>query len=107
LAWDQSRGHPEVFPVDYVLLYGVFFTLLLALVYVPAYLKLQAAGRAIIADYVPINPRTKDFAEEYEKRQQLTTLLRLDTSVASSFAAGAAIVTPLVTSLVGVILPTG
>jgi len=100
LAWDPAQE----FPVEYVLLYGAFFTLLLALVYVPTYLRLQAAGRQIIAAYVPIDPGTADLAEAYEKRQKLTTLLRLDASVASSFVAGAAIVTPLVTSLLGVVL---
>lgn len=109
LAWHPpaGEGQPEVFPVEYVLLYGAFFTLLLALVYVPTYLKLQGAGRAIIAAYVPVDQETEEVAEAYEKRQQLTILLRLDTSVASSFFAGAAIVTPLASSLLGAILSTG
>jgi hypothetical protein len=92
------------FPIEYVLLYGAFFSLLLASFYVPTYLRLQLLARDVIARAIPVRQDTKDWEDHLERRQKLETVLKLDTGVMSSLTAGAAILAPLATSLVGLLL---
>ncbi|MDP8943929.1 MAG: hypothetical protein M3N16_07405 [Actinomycetota bacterium] len=107
--WNERPGvRVEVVPVEYVLIYGAFYSGLLALVYIPAYARLQAWGRALrdrAAD-VPA-PGSQRWSDGYAKRRQLEDLLKLGTTPAESFTAGVAILAPLGTSLVTLLLGEG
>jgi len=92
------------FPIEYVLLYGAFFSLLLASFYVPTYLRLQLLARDVITRAIPLHQNTEDWEDGLERRQKLEAVLKLDTGVMSSLTAGAAILAPLATSLVGLLL---
>jgi len=92
-------------PFDFVLLYGGFFSLLLALIYVPTFLELQAGGRRVrnLAADLPA-PTDESFDDVYTRRKNLGELLQLEVSTSSSLRAGVAILAPLTTSLIGLLL---
>jgi hypothetical protein len=97
---------PGTFPIEYVLLYGIFFTLLLTAVYLPTYNRLQLAGRWLVEHYAGLcEPDTSEWDTHFAKRTQLVQLLQLELSLTGSLQAGAAILAPLATSLLGVVLP--
>jgi hypothetical protein len=93
------------FPIELVLVYGLFFTGLLAIVYVPTYLRVQALGRSMVDRFVPVaDPGAAQWMEDNDKRLALESRLRLDTTLTSSFQAGAAILAPLASALVSTLL---
>lgn len=92
------------FPASYPLLYGGFFTIVLAFVYIPAYLSLQQLGNSLVDGCWPV-PSTKPGKDWYEHRQSASAALGLTVSAKDSFQAGAAILAPLATSIVTVLLP--
>jgi hypothetical protein len=98
---------PKTFPIEYVLLYGVFFTLILTVIYLPTYVRLQSAGRWLVEHYVSLcEPTSPDWDSRYAKRTQLIQLLQLELSLSGSLQAAAAILAPLATSLLGLLLPS-
>ncbi len=67
-------------------------------------MRLQLLARDVIAKIVPIDPSPGAQLEKFEERKKLEVVLRLDPSVTSSLTAGAAILAPLTTSLLGLLL---
>jgi hypothetical protein len=55
LAWKPNA----LFPPDYPVLYGGFFTVVLAFLYGPAYASIQKQGRAILDGCWPLPPTAK------------------------------------------------
>jgi hypothetical protein len=102
LAWKPNA----LFPPDYPVLYGGFFTVVLAFLYGPAYGSLQRQGRAIVDGCWPLPPAVKPDEAWYKARQTAESMLGLTISVRDGFQTGAAILAPLVTSLITVLLPT-
>ncbi len=102
LASDPTASFPPESPV----LYGGFFTVVLALLYVPAYTSLQRQARALIDACWPVPPSAKPDEAWYKARQSAEAALGLAVSVRDSFQTGAAILAPLVTSIITVVLPT-
>jgi len=99
---DPSRTQ---LPFQEVLVYGVFLSGLLALVYAPPFLRLRTLGERIRETVAPLpSPSDDAFSEKLGRRTELTTLLRLEASASGSFKAGVAILTPLATSVVGLLL---
>ena len=96
------------FPAEYMLIYGFFFTVLLAFAYFPAQLALLSVGRRIrdsvasLADLTPVN-----LVGRRAEREALDELLDLKTGTASSFRAALAVLTPLIGSLTGLLFGTG
>jgi hypothetical protein len=93
------------FPPAYPLLYGGFFTVVLAFVYLPAYLSLQRLGNSLVDGCWPV-PSAKPDKDWYESRERASAALGLTVSAKDSFQAGAAILAPLLTSVLTVLLPT-
>jgi hypothetical protein len=102
LAWKPNA----LFPPDHPVLYGGFFTVVLAFLYGPAYASIQKQGRAILDGCWPLPPTAKPDETWYRDRQTAEAMLGLTISVKDSFQTGAAILAPLVTSLITVLLPT-
>jgi len=95
------------YPREYVLLYGAYFTLLLALLYAPVYLRLLEVGRANVdAACKPEEPASPAWLPAYEKRKKLEEHLQLEVATSASFRAGIAILAPLASALVGLLLGT-
>jgi hypothetical protein len=93
------------FPREYVLIYGAFFTLMLALLYAPVYFKLLEVGRKNVNAACPAeDPTSPAWLPAYEKRQRLEEHLQLGVATSASFRAGVAILTPLASALVALLL---
>jgi hypothetical protein len=91
---------PSRFPPEFMLIYGFFFTALLALAYTPAQLALVSVGRRIrdsVASLEGLNAR--NLADRRAEREALESLLDLKVGTAASFRSGLAILTPLIGSL--------
>jgi hypothetical protein len=87
-------------PAESVVTYGIVLSLLLALIYVPAYMTLLRAGRALQDELAPMLPvGDPGFGERLDLRDRLAGLLALDVSASVSFRSGGAILSPLLGSL--------
>ncbi len=93
------------FPYQGVLLYGLFFSILVAAVYIPAHLTLASVGAAICDQVFPAMPPTApEWEERTATREKLAAVLDLDVGLVGRFKTSVAILTPLVGSLVGLLL---
>jgi hypothetical protein len=107
-----STLHPDAavpdFPYVYVLIYGAFFSGLLALIYTPAFAQVQAGGRQLRDKAVPLpSPTDPAFSDHFGRWKDLGELLELEMTTTASFRAGVAILAPLATSIVGLVLSKG
>jgi hypothetical protein len=93
----------EDYPLTVVLIFGLYYTALLALLYAPTYLALGEAGRTLRDRAFPFSS-LDNLAEDTKKRMQLEELLQLNIRTEQSLRAGIAILAPLLTSLVSVFL---
>jgi hypothetical protein len=101
LAWNPKAD----FPPSYPLLYGGLFTVALAFLYLPVYLNLQQQGRALIEACWPIPDKADSIDDWHKHRQTAETTLGIAGGIKEGFQAGAAILTPLITAVVAVLLP--
>jgi len=94
------------FDAQYVLVYGLFFTGLLAIAYAPSFLALRAAGTWLRdASYPLPQPGSETFTTVLEQRSAFGDFLQVSLSASASFKAGAAIFAPLASSLVALLIP--
>jgi hypothetical protein len=99
------RHSTSAYPKEYVLIVGITFTILLALLYGPVFLRALAVGRANLeAACPPAEPASEGWVDVNDKRQSLATYLQLDGSTSTSFRAALAILAPLSTALVSLLL---
>jgi hypothetical protein len=110
VAWDNRHAATPVddaFPLEHLLAYGIFFSMLLALIYVPVYTYYQRVGRKVVQRYVKL-PRATDphWSTAIEQHTQLRDLLHLNVTPTANFQAGVAILAPLTSSLLAVLLPS-
>lgn len=90
---------------ELVLVYGFLFTILVAAVYLPTYLTLTDVGTRIRDAVFPeVAPSRPEWADRLEQRQKLGAVLRLERGPFSRLKASIAILTPLLGSLVGLLL---
>jgi hypothetical protein len=93
------------FPSQYVLIFGLYYSALIALAYAPSYVAMRAAGEAIRDRGAPlVSPLDPKFGDVVAKRKTLDELMQLNLSASSSFKAGVAILTPLAGSLVALLI---
>jgi hypothetical protein len=91
----------EAFPQALVLAYGLFFTLLLIVSYLPAYLIVHRAGNRLIREYTT-GEAPMDW---HEKRTKLKEALNLNGDFQETIKTAIAILAPLIASLVSLALP--
>ncbi len=106
-AFIATGGAPEAFPPEYILLHGAYFTGLLALVYVPTYTRLVAAGTSILDSVFPVTAPDLDLrklAEWQSNRKGLEELLLLRTSALDNLRASVTILAPLASGALSVLL---
>ena len=90
---------------ELVLVYGFFFSILVAAIYLPTQLTLARVGNSIRDEIFPsLPPTAPEWQDRTEKRATLGTLLDLQLGPFGRFKASVAILTPLVGSLVGLLL---
>jgi len=90
-----------------VLLHGAYFTGLLALVYVPTYTRLLAAGDAILDSVFPVSApdlELKKVAEWQSNRKSLEDLLQLRAGALDNLRASVSILAPLASGAISVLV---
>ena len=104
VAWGKRYNVAVDFPAVGVVLYGLLFTALVALIYLPVYVRLESVGGAFVAKRFPV-PSHEPAAEWYSGRDNLMALLKLGVRPAEAFQSGFIVLAPLAASLVSVVLP--
>ena len=96
----------SAFPGQYLFIYGAFFSALLALAYLPIHRRALTVGRTLRDLLLPLpsGDNWTSIAEWNANRKALEEVLSLDLSANLSARTGAAILTPLVASLIGLLL---
>jgi hypothetical protein len=90
---------------ELVLVYGFGFTILVAAVYLPTYLTLADVGiRLRDTLFPPVPTSDPGWGDTADKREKLSRILALDQGPLGQLKAGVAILTPLLGSLVGLLL---
>jgi len=106
LALAKITNKPLDFPFEWVVGYGLFFTLMLALVYGPVYNSLERCGQQLLETRFPVPTDSDPSADWYSGRERLAGLLQLGVRPGESFKAGVSILAPLTASLLAVLLPS-
>jgi hypothetical protein len=106
LAVKTTGGKAAEYPIEYVLMYGLFFSALLAVIYVPVYFRLQDRSRDYIEMVFPWPDQGHYSNDDYTGRDNLGKLLHIDASVQETLQTGLAIIAPLIASLLSALLPT-
>jgi hypothetical protein len=104
-----TDGMAAQFPPEYVLLQGAYFTALLALVYIPTYSILADVGAGLVDSVYPVKAPDLDwehFSEWQDNRKSLEDFLELKSGAVHNFRASVAILAPVATSVVAVLLGT-
>jgi hypothetical protein len=83
------------FPTSSLILYGAFFSLLLAVVFVPAYMVVQDTGWRIVTLVLEKSALDPPEADWFTLRSSLVAALELDVGLAKTFAGAFAILTPI------------
>lgn len=95
------------YPREYIFIVGAYFTLVLALLYGPVYRKLIEVGNANLDAACPaVEPASPEWLATQEKRDALGNYLQLEVTASDSFRAGIAILAPLASALVALLLGT-
>jgi hypothetical protein len=95
------------FPPEGVLLFGVWFTVILALVYVPPSEQLRRHAQALVDEAFPIpNQFNGDWQQQLQRRRDLAAALRIDETSRNSIQNALIIGGPLITSALTVLIPT-
>jgi len=94
------------YPIEYVLINGLFYSALLAVIYIPAYFRLQDRSRDYIEMVFPVPDEGHYASDKYTDRDNLEKLLQIDASVGETLQTGLAIIAPLMATLLSVLLPT-
>ena len=94
-----SAGMPESeYPIAVVLVYGLYYTVVLALIYTPTYVSLLDAGSRLRDRIYPLDS-LPSLIENTEKRAKMDEVLQLNVRAEHSLRAGIAILAPLLSGL--------
>ena len=88
----------EEFPTLVVLAYGLYFTVVVAIIYAPTYLALLETGRKVRDSVYPIDS-LEGLIEVESKRKELEALLQLRISAEQGLRTGLAILAPLLSGI--------
>jgi hypothetical protein len=105
LSVKPASGKMVDYPIEYVLINGLFYSALLAVIYIPAYFRLQDRSREYIQMVFPVPDEGHYSGDEHTERDNLGKLLQVDASVGETLQTGLAIIAPLMATLLSVLLP--
>jgi hypothetical protein len=95
----------EEWPREALLLYGLYLSALLLVLYMPTYIRLFAIGRALRDAHFPIqSPKSPNWSEWSEGRKRFEELLRLETTATAGIRVAAAVLTPIAGALGALLL---
>jgi hypothetical protein len=103
-------GQDGRFAPEGVLLYGAFFSVLLASIYIPAYLALTDAGQRMRDRCFPLSRRWENaeaWAAWYRQRKDFEEFLGLRLGTVASLRGVVGVLTPLASSAVSLLLGKG
>jgi hypothetical protein len=91
-----------------VLLYGGFFTALLAAAAIPTYGRLHRRAVAVVEVlFPPLNPAADgEWQKRLQERHDLSAYVQADSSVLQNFQATVLVAGPLLTGLLSLLIPT-
>lgn len=93
------------YPIEFVLLYGAYFTFLLMLIYVPVFLSLNAAGHRICQTLFPIHlTNTDTWATQVSNHEKCQKLLYLKLNPLQNWLKQLAILAPILGSIIAALL---
>ena len=96
----EATARAARFGTDLVMAYGLYFSFLLILIYLPAYLTLLAQGRRLRDEIKPgALPTDASYEDTKRVRDELDGILQLKLGYAESLKAATLILIPLLTSL--------
>ena len=93
---------PETFPSQAIIVYGLIFTLLLILIYVPTYITLTNVGRELRDAIYPLNIDALE--DTLKNRRMLNDLLQINFGIAENLKSGIFTLTPLISGLLASLL---
>lgn len=93
----------QTYPMSYVIIFGLIFTIMLLLVYIPTHLALSESSRNLRDNIYPLKSIT-ELKETVEKRKSLDELLQTNVGVTQNLKSGMVTLAPLVSSLVASLL---
>jgi len=100
----QPGVDPTQFPPEIVLSFGGFYTLFVAILYIPTFMTLRAVGQQLCESIFPLpTPSDEEWAVIYDKRKKLEALLQLQGSVGSNFTDNFILAAPLIGSAVSLL----
>jgi hypothetical protein len=103
-----NGAQPSSFPADIVLQFGALLTILLSLAYVPAFVSLRTAGRALVERLLPMPDLGGAAWFDWDsKRKTLNEFLQLDQSMFDRLQASLFILAPLLTAALSLAIPQG
>ena len=92
-----DKDSAAAFPSEWVILFGLYWSFTLAVGYVPIYLAITQAGRAIRDAIVPPAPKdSEDFPGWRKRRQEIDAQLGLEGNATDSFKLALAVLSPLI-----------
>jgi hypothetical protein len=94
----MKANNIENFPVSHALIFGLFFTILLVLVYLPVHLTLTETSRKLRDIICPITS-VDTLQEVMPQRKQLDEMLQINVDVMSNLKHGFMTLAPFVSSL--------
>ena len=93
-----------IYPQNYALLIGLLLAAVLALV--SATMAINWRCERLLDEYAPIpSPRADDISTPLKRRQDLATFLGADSSWQQTFQNGVFVLAPLLTALIGTVVP--
>jgi hypothetical protein len=102
LALDGST----VFPPEFVILYGLVFAGLLALLHLAASTAIDRRSERLLAQFAPVpSPDTPDLDAQLQRRHNIEGLLGVGVGWQQSFQNGVIVFAPLLTALIGTAVP--
>jgi hypothetical protein len=82
----------EIFPKNYVYLYGLMFTFYLAIIYIPVYNRLKLKGIELLTNI--------SISEQENELKDVASILKIQQTPFESIQVGLSILAPIITSLV-------
>lgn len=96
------------YPLVLVLVLGVYYTLLIAVVYFPVYLSQAAAGHHLLDTYFGLpSPTSEGWTQKYAARKQLQELLELEMSGTQRFVTSLTLLAPFVSGIFSLLVGAG
>jgi len=96
-------------PKEYVLIYGIYFTFILAFAYTPTYLKSIEVGRRILDHHLPFKTcpmphKSEEWNRWYNKRKEFREVLELDEGYGMHMQKFFSVFSPVLGSFVGILM---